>query len=223
MTARDWSFMPGRRNRRRRRNLQRRISYSDEGEVSVAPEVNLRATGLRWKARKVRKLKFVDDGLIVTKINMRSGTERREGGNRVLVKHDLLTQNMFRRVVGRASQTGMVVNSKKTKVLCMSEAMSYVARSFFLDSDSERIESGRSMKILGFHFDTRPSCHAHIDTLRRRMRETTWVLRHLKNSGFKEQELVRVYKTVIRPILDYCCMIYHPMMNDEQDQVIERL
>ena len=223
MTARDWSFMPGRRNRRRRRNLQRRISYSDEGEVSVAPEVNLRATGLRWKARKARKLKFVDDGLIVTKINMRSGTERREGGNRLLVKHDLLTQNMFRRVVGRASQRGMVVNSKKTKVLCMSDAMSYVARSFFLDADGERIESGNSMKILGFHFDTRPSCHAHINALRRRMRETTWVLRHLKNSGFKEQELVRVYKTVIRPILDYCCMIYHPMMNDEQDQVIERL
>lgn len=55
------------------------------------------------------------------------------------------------------------------------------------------------------------------------MRETTWVLRHLKTSGFSEPELACVYRTVIRPILDYCCPVYHPMINDEQDQIIERL
>ena len=38
LTNRDWSFMPGRRNRRRRRDLMRRILYSDEGEVSIEEE-----------------------------------------------------------------------------------------------------------------------------------------------------------------------------------------
>ena len=33
LTARDWSYLPGRRNRRRRRNLNRKISYLDEGEI----------------------------------------------------------------------------------------------------------------------------------------------------------------------------------------------
>ena len=79
------------------------------------------------------------------------------------------------------------------------------------------------MKILGFHFDGRPSCHAHVSALQKRMRETTWVLRHLKKSGFTEIELARVYKTIVRPVLDYCCTIYHPMLNDEQDQLVERL
>ena len=75
LSARDWSFMPGRRNRRRRRDLRRRIRYSDEEEVDVPPERNKRATGLRWKTRDPRKLKFVDDGMMVARINMESGME----------------------------------------------------------------------------------------------------------------------------------------------------
>ena len=32
-----------------------------------------------------------------------------------------------------------------------------------------------------------------------------------------------VYRTVVRPVLDYCAVIYHPMLTDEQDQAVERL
>ena len=32
-----------------------------------------------------------------------------------------------------------------------------------------------------------------------------------------------VYRTVIRPVLDYCAVVYHPMMNDEQDQAVEQM
>ena len=74
LTNRDWSFMPGRRNRRRRRNLQKRINYTNEGELSIEPETNRKATGLRWRARPPRTLKFVDDGMFLTKINMDSLT-----------------------------------------------------------------------------------------------------------------------------------------------------
>ena len=79
------------------------------------------------------------------------------------------------------------------------------------------------MKILGFHLGPKPTIHAHVEALQARMRETSWVLRHLKHSGFTESELVTVYKTIILPILDYCCMVYHSQLTDEQDQKIERL
>ena len=55
------------------------------------------------------------------------------------------------------------------------------------------------------------------------MRDVGWVLRHLRLSGFNNDELATVYKTVVRPVLDYCAVVYHPMLTDEQDQVIERL
>ena len=204
LTARDWSFMPGRQNRRRRRNLARKIVYSDEGEMDVEPEKNKKATGLRWRARKSRKLKYVDDGMIVSKINMDGGEvvgwdERREIKRRM----DIQMQNMFRSVMRKAESRGMVVNNKKTKVLCISDAMSYTVEGGFLDTDGNMLRSGGKMKALGFYMDRRPGCHTHVEALGRRMREVTWVLRHLGQAGFKEEELATVYKTVIRPVLDY--------------------
>ena len=55
------------------------------------------------------------------------------------------------------------------------------------------------------------------------MQGTVWVLKHLKIAGFSEPELAVVYRTVIRPVLDYCAVVHHPMLNDEQDQAVERM
>ena len=46
---------------------------------------------------------------------------------------------------------------------------------------------------------------------------------HLKHHGFNQAELAKVYRTVVRPIFDYCCVVYHPMLTDDQDQLLERL
>ena len=85
------------------------------------------------------------------------------------------------------------------------------------------MSSGDSLKVLGYHMDSWPSCHAQVKALQVRMRDTTWVLHHLKVAGFTEEELAVVYRTVVRPVLDYCAVIYHPMLTDEQDQQVERL
>ena len=83
------------------------ISYSDEGEVSVQPEINKKKTGLRWRAVRPSKLKFVDDGMILTNINMDSATVRTcPAGGQAKTKHDLQSQNLFRRIVGREESRG---------------------------------------------------------------------------------------------------------------------
>ena len=35
--------------------------------------------------------------------------------------------------------------------------------------------------------------------------------------------MITVYKTIILPIIDYCCVVYHSQLTDEQDQKLERL
>ena len=142
--------------------------------------------------------------MICSKTNMDSAAVGVRDGGQVKIKHDLITQNMFRRVVDRATGRGMVVNAAKTKVLCISDAQNYRAISMFEDCDGSRIESGGTLKVLGYHMDSRPSCHAHVEALRVRMRDRVWVLRHLKRAGFNEEELATVYRVIIRPILDYC-------------------
>ena len=133
-------------------------------------------------------MKFVDDGMAVTKVNMQTAkvaVGRREGGRPVKEKHDMQTQNVFRRVVARAEERGMVVNHKKTQLLCVSDALSYKAAAFIEDRDGLKLSSGGRLKVLGFHFDTRPTCHAHVEAMQKRMRERVWILRHLKFSGFR--------------------------------------
>ena len=126
--------------------------------------------------------------------------------------------------MARADSRGMKINNKKTKVLCISDANTFSVRSHLYDSDSLCLDSGHSMKILGFHsMSSRPTCHAHVSALQARMHETTWILRHLSHSGFTEVKLATVYKTIIRLILDYCCVVYHSMLTDNQEQQIERL
>ena len=83
--------------------------------------------------------------------------------------------------------------------------------------------SGDSLKVLGFHFSRRPTVHAHVEALRKRFRRQYWILFHLRKAGFSEEELSKVYRTIILPTADYCAAVYHPMLNDEQDQVVERL
>ena len=56
----------------------------------------------------------------------------------------------------------MIVNRAKTKILCISDAQTYKARGYLLDSDGNRLDSGPTMKVLGFHLDSRPSVHAHV-------------------------------------------------------------
>ena len=79
------------------------------------------------------------------------------------------------------------------------------------------------MKKLGFHLSARPTVHAHIEAVRKRFRSRLWVLCHLRAAGFSTEELVKVYKTIIRPIPDYLAVVYHSMMTDEMDEMIERL
>ena len=109
--------------------------YSDKGELTVEEEKNKKKTGLRWKARDPSSLKFVDDNIIVSKTNMDSaeplGDEK--------LKHEVQTQNVFRRVVGRAEGRGMVVNKRKTHILCVSDALNYRASVYILDADGERV------------------------------------------------------------------------------------
>ena len=49
------------------------------------------------------------------------------------------------------------------------------------------------------------------------------MLRNLKLSGFTTEELLTVYKTMIRPVADYGAVVYHSSLSDEQDEAIDSL
>ena len=49
------------------------------------------------------------------------------------------------------------------------------------------------------------------------------MLRHLKRSGFSNEELVKVYKTNLRSALEFASVVYGPLLTADQSEDLERL
>ena len=169
--------------------------------------------------KAVKIFKYVDDNISVDKVNFGQTQTVEINGEKLKIKQALNLQNAFRSITCKAREKGMVVNNSKTKLLTVSDALNYRPRAFILDSEGNKIDT---MNILGFHLSDRPNVNAHVQHVVKKMRQRYWTLYHLRRVGFTEGELVKVYKSMLVPIADYCCPAYHSMLNDIQDQELER-
>ena len=166
----------------------------------------------------------MDDNLQEERVNFENAPENiSPEGVKIRTKHAIPSQNAFRHIVRRAEAKGMKVNTQKTGLICISSSLNHKTAAFIEDKDGVRRESSDRLKVLGWHFSDRPNVSAYIDVLRRRFRERYWVLRHLKRNGFTTEDLLKVYKTIVRPVADYMQEVYHSCLTDAQYKAIERL
>ena len=209
------------------RNIRRALFYDPELTVlrdQTIPEEPNPVTSAVWKPRNTSEHKYIDDNLLDTKLDMETvPTTTTAGGKPVKNKHSVSCQNSFRRIVRNAELIGMKVNSSKTAQVLVSDALSFEAVAHIYSISGEKIESSDRLKMLGFTFSSKPSCAAHIETVRRSFRGKYWLIIHLKQDGYSETELVRAYTTMIRPIAEYLAVVWHPMLTDQQDELVERL
>ena len=45
----------------------------------------------------------------------------------------------------------------------------------------------------------------------------------MKKFGFTEEELAKVFRMIVRPVFDHCCVVYHSFLTDAQDEELDRL
>ena len=173
-----------------------------------------------WQPAPLYVLKYVDDNVIIEKLNFDSVPT---GGDSTRIKHAVRTQNLFQLIVHEAEQRGMKVNGSKTKALLVSELKSYLPRSFFVDNNNEQVKAGESMQILGFSFSSDPGMGAQVESIRRKFYARKWILHHLGHAGFSKQDLLKVYRSVILPIHDYCSCVYNSSLTQNQVSALERL
>ena len=171
-----------------------------------------------WVSKLIQALKYVDDNILNEKLNFQTAVDL--GRNRKL-KHAVRTQNAFRRIVKEAISRGMKVNAAKTNLMVVSDG-TYEALASIVDEDGNVLKSSKEMKILGFHFSNKPNMNAQVAAIRKKMTARTWILTHLGHRGFSEEELVKVYKSCILPIHDYCSNVYHSSLTQMQVQQLER-
>ena len=146
--------------------------------------------------------KYVDNNLLIEKLEMKAGLMYGQGGNIFKNIRAMQSENFFNHISAAAVQQGLQVNTKKTALLAISGTRSYTAKTHIYDSNNNRVDSAATLKIFGFVFNDSATVSDQIGALIK-VNKRTWILRELAKSGFTEKELLEVYKTMLRPILEY--------------------
>lgn len=168
-------------------------------------------------------LRYVDDGFGLSKINFENSYGFTVNGQKHRVKHAIQSQNVFRHLVRNAEDIGMRVNSSKTTLVCFSDSLSYKADAYIEDRDGNVIRGTHKLKALRLRLSSSPGWSEHVNWVRGAFRRRLWILRNLKKSGFTTDELLTVYKSMLHPVAEYACVVFHSGLTDEQDEHLELL
>ena len=74
--------------------------------------------------------------------------------------------------------------------------------------DNNDIERVTQAKVLGVTLSSDLTWNAHVDTIVSKARKRVFTIYQLKRAGISQCDL-RVYVSVIRPVLEYACPVWH--------------
>ena len=125
------------------------------------------------------------------------------------------SETFYKTVENNAKKVGLSINLKKTQMMCVSPAL-YSDVNTFIKINGVIIKSQEELKILGFIFGRNPTIKNHIDMIKLKFRRRVWILRHLKKADIPESDLIKLYLSLVLPVLDYTCVVYHSMLTITQ-------
>ena len=80
-----------------------------------------------------------------------------------------------------------------------------------------------SAGILGITLQSNMKWNVHVENIIMKASERLYILRLLRRSNANNQTLITVYYTVIRPILEYACQVWHFNIQNYLCEDIERV
>ena len=167
-------------------------------------------------------VKYIDDVNVVERVDLNQATDYFSTRKQVKEVRAKECEAFFDTVKTNAGDLGMVINTAKTQSICISHCTYYEVNSI-VNTDSGQIRSADSLKILGFVFGTQPNASEHIKYTIAKFNRCSWSLTHLKRAGLTERSLVDIYTSSLRPVVEYCNVVYHSLLTTEQGAMIERL
>ena len=160
---------------------------------------------------EVKTLVYIDDYNSIERVTLANAQRHITTNKQKICVHAKKSEQLFGAVGDLATNIGMRVNTAKTQMLCISPNTHSIVSSY-ISAGQTRIESTNSLKILGFNFDTKPDASFHVTGLIDKFYARLRTLRFLKRSGMGKNYLIKVYKTVILPAIEYCSVVYDSMI-----------
>ena len=74
---------------------------------------------------------------------------------------------------------------------------------------------------MGVNISSNLSWNTHIDSISIKASQRTFILYRLKHSGLDPHEIIAVFMSIIRPLLEYACQVWHTCLTMEQSNKLE--
>ena len=178
-----------------------------------------------------KRFKYVDDLSIlellllaglVSEYNFKQQVASDIGIEELFVDPDnIKTQDHLNKIADWTDQNKMKLNENKTKYMVFSRSDTEVATRLTLNGRTlDRIEEA---KIVGVWVTTWLDWTKNTSELCKKAYARVTMLTKLKYAGISAIEIINIYTLYIRSVLEYCSVVWHSTLTEDQNQAIERL
>jgi hypothetical protein len=87
--------------------------------------------------------------------------------------------------------------------------------------NNQSLERVRKFKLLGVIINDKLSWGDHVEYICSKTSKRLYFLRLLKRAGISPEDIIQIYCSIIRSVLEYACVIWHPSLTKLQNNKIE--
>jgi hypothetical protein len=127
----------------------------------------------------------------------------------------------FNSVVEWSDVNLMNINFIKTKEMLLGSINKYPPPNISVNSNV--IERVSMFKLLGVHVESNLKWNSHINFIYSKASSRLYFLKLLKRARACTNDMLHFYKSVIRPVLEYACPVWHNSLTTEQSDHIENI
>jgi len=120
-----------------------------------------------------------------------------------------------------SSLNHMVINTKKTKEMLIGSIQKNQPP--LLQLDGQPVERVTIYKLLGFHVTDSLQWNEHVSSLCSRAAQRLHFLQQLKRASMSSDDLLYYYQSVVWPVTEYACVVWHTSLTQEQTKQLESI
>ena len=140
--------------------------------------------------------KYVDDSTLFEICNMNEISE---------------IQESIDKAADWTSMNCMKINPKKSKemIICFTHDVDFKKSVPNIIIEGNRVEVVKHAKLLGVILSDDLTWNMHVESIIKKAAKRVYMLYQLKRAGIRQTDLVTVYVSVVRPVLEYACPVWH--------------
>ena len=119
-----------------------------------------------------------------------------------------------------AANNSMNINARKTKEMIIQFSKKEINIPYLRLNDTV-IERVNSTKLLGLYVSNDLTWEDHVNQIYKKAAKRLYSLVMLKRAAVSVHDMVTHYTVTIRPVMEYCCQVWHSRLTRSQTELLE--